>query len=1094
MTNVSVDKNMASFGAVHDINKSNSYHIFAVYKTNKDNLTIKYYVFNYSIDNSGAKYDLKFISSTEVNYTKRVSELFVDNSATGWSVVGVYSIIVASSFALYNSNGSKYEFIIVVKCDVNVTDGYDYYRVANFIIDKYYYNATSDSWNLKLIEFGGSGDTSYLFHDAEVFYNRSHAVFFYLYTEVGVKSYLYYKYYDLVHDTSGSNRYGFWLSQFDFKMSNPVEYDGNIYFLVLRYDLTTEAYTFYIAKYDGSSIGTIASFDETRFSFPIDSIDSISTIAFSKGFMNIFYIGVSDVEDFVAYHIVNITSGEDLSPPTKLPELTFPKFLIPINITSSPDNLSYLLYLGAYNGDFNFYFLRSKNGLIESGNIINITLSQNPIVVLPVYNTTEGSIAVFYTAHNKTSSEDRYFYVTIGLIDDDKDSLSNIYEEKITGTLPGNNDTDIDNLLDSSELFYYHTNPLNNDTDDDGLTDYEELIYGTKLHEPDSDSDGIKDGDEIKIYETDPNDDDTDNDGLDDYTEVFSKYEITVIFANGTVITFNVTTDPIKADSDEDNLTDLEEVNLRTNPRSNDTDKDGLYDEFEVKELGTNPSNYDSDGDTLSDHVEIFVYHTNPLAKDTDGDGLFDNQEINEYHTDPTKMDPDSDGLDDFQEIKEGTDPFDNDTDDDGLLDSKEVSIGTDPLKNDTDNDGLSDAKEFLDLHTDPLSADTDKDGLDDYQEIMIYHTNPRAPDTDNDGIDDYQELVKWKTNPLKNDTDNDGISDSVEIFVYDTDPLKNDSDGDGLLDLEEIKNHHTNPADNDTDNDRLSDYDEIKVYNTNPNAYDSDSDGLSDYEELMVYGTNPLERDTDGDGLSDYDEVRVKKTDPLLIDSDGDRIPDNIDPNPTFNDLILVGIALVMLISGGFFVYTSSAGTFRDWKKDLIMLGLAESGGTPMFALPEEETTKHDPTIVSSALYGMWSLVCEISGKTQEFLVFGGRPAMIVSVKDETILWVIAKRSYKKLEKAIKKLHKSILEKYRDVITTWAGLEDNLKPVKDFIMEEIFPKKMTSLEKVELKGEVEEKELEEEITNEDRYTPWFRIAFEKLKKYNLENLLETLP
>ena len=37
-------------------------------------------------------------------------------------------------------------------------------------------------------------------------------------------------------------------------------------------------------------------------------------------------------------------------------------------------------------------------------------------------------------------------------------------------------------------------------------------------------------------------------------------------------------------------------------------------------------------------------------------------------------------------------------------------------------------------------------------------------------------------------------------------------------------------------------------------------------------------------------------------------------------------------------------------------------------------------------------------------------------------------------------------------------------------------------------------KELEEEITNEDRYTPWFRIAFEKLKKYNLENLLETLP
>ena len=179
MTNVSVDKNMASFGAVHDINKSNSYHIFAVYRTNKDNFTIKYYVFNYSIDSSEVRYDLRFISSTEVNYTERISGLFNYYSGANWYVIEIYSMVVANSFAVYNSNGSKYEFIMVIKYNANVTDGSYYYRVANFIIDKYYYNATSDSWDLKLIEFGGSQDTNFIFHDAEVFYNRSHAVFFY---------------------------------------------------------------------------------------------------------------------------------------------------------------------------------------------------------------------------------------------------------------------------------------------------------------------------------------------------------------------------------------------------------------------------------------------------------------------------------------------------------------------------------------------------------------------------------------------------------------------------------------------------------------------------------------------------------------------------------------------------------------------------------------------------------------------------------------------------------------------------------------------------------------------------------------------------
>lgn len=58
-----------------------------------------------------------------------------------------------------------------------------------------------------------------------------------------------------------------------------------------------------------------------------------------------------------------------------------------------------------------------------------------------------------------------------------------------------------------------------------------------------------------------------------------------------------------------------------------DSDDDGLSDEEEIK-LGTNPNSPDSDNDGLFDYEEVRVYGTDPLKADTDGDGYTDGQEV----------------------------------------------------------------------------------------------------------------------------------------------------------------------------------------------------------------------------------------------------------------------------------------------------------------------------------------------------------------------------------------------------------------------------------------------------------------------------------
>lgn len=64
-----------------------------------------------------------------------------------------------------------------------------------------------------------------------------------------------------------------------------------------------------------------------------------------------------------------------------------------------------------------------------------------------------------------------------------------------------------------------------------------------------------------------------------------------------------------------------------TLPRQQDTDRDGLTDEFE-RLAGTDLAKADSDVDGLSDAYEAMVSHTDPLLADTDGDKVGDAAEI----------------------------------------------------------------------------------------------------------------------------------------------------------------------------------------------------------------------------------------------------------------------------------------------------------------------------------------------------------------------------------------------------------------------------------------------------------------------------------
>ena len=141
-------------------------------------------------------------------------------------------------------------------------------------------------------------------------------------------------------------------------------------------------------------------------------------------------------------------------------------------------------------------------------------------------------------------------------------------------------------------------------------------------------------------------------------------------------------------DTDEDRLADLYEQMLGTDINDTDTDDDTLTDYEEVYVTGTNPLVYDSvtegvsdadadsDEDGLTNRQEITL-GTNPQKADTDGDTISDGDEVNVYHTDPLVPDTDGDGLDDGDEVLFGEDPNNEDSNGNATPDGEEKRTQT---------------------------------------------------------------------------------------------------------------------------------------------------------------------------------------------------------------------------------------------------------------------------------------------------------------------------------------------------------------------------------------------------------------------------------
>ncbi|MDO6524085.1 hypothetical protein Q4519_00180 [Motilimonas sp. 1_MG-2023] len=531
--------------------------------------------------------------------------------------------------------------------------------------------------------------------------------------------------------------------------------------------------------------------------------------------------------------------------------------------------------------------------------------------------------------------------------DFDADGLTNL-QEFLAGTNPNLTDTDNDGELDgtdvaptnalyrldqdndglpdaweiANQLSDVNSNDAHEDFDSDGLTNLEEFQQGTNPHHPDSDLDGVFDGEDFAPTNAQYRFD-QDKDGLP--AEWENQHGLN-------------DQDPMDAfmDVDNDRLTNLEEFVLGTNPRDQDTDKDGVLDGDDISPLSPrygwdhdkdglpqrwevenglsddNPLDAfdDQDGDTLTALAE-YQLGTDPRHPDTDSDNVPDNidfaplnarygfdgdkdgmpQEWERLYPPMTDSSPhdakddfDADGLTNLQEFLAGTNPNLADTDNDGELDGTDVAPTNALYRLDQDNDGLPDAWEianqFSELNAFDANEDFDRDGLTNLEEFQ-QGTNPHHPDSDLDGVFDGEDFAPTNAQ-YRLDQDKDGLPAEWENQhgLNDQDPMDAfiDVDNDRLTNLEEFV-LGTNPRDQDTDRDGVFDGDDMSPLDPRY-GFDRDKDGLPDNWE-MQYGLDIYRNDafesSDMDPLTNLEEFKLG-TNPINSDTDGDGVPDGFD------------------------------------------------------------------------------------------------------------------------------------------------------------------------------------------------------------------------
>lgn len=422
-------------------------------------------------------------------------------------------------------------------------------------------------------------------------------------------------------------------------------------------------------------------------------------------------------------------------------------------------------------------------------------------------------------------------------------------------------------------------------------------------------------------------------------------------------------------DLDNDGLRDDWEIRFFNNldaPASGDNDNDGLTN-LEEQTIGTDPTRADTDGDTLTDGSEVKTHHSSPTNRDSDGDGLDDGSEVNTHKTDPTKPDSDGDGTSDSRELSLGSDPAD--------ATSKPILTTIGVVTGGDAGEGLDLDGEFLyalaiggsdaayvtvrSANFTPLLENevTGAELLAGNTAVNWYAIN--YGETENDvnlaaattsirwsdansatqpevvlSLDNLEVGAQYKIQMIfgeqccnrgfdifvnGNLTVDDfnpgvthgGIANGKQtalvthlLFARETKVTlrfdgrtappafgdhnailnaltlekvtpRTDTDNDGLPDeWEKIYFGNLNQTGTaDTDNDGLTNSQEYAGA-SDPTRADTDRDGLSDSEERTA-GTSALSADTDGDGLKDGDEIAIYKTNPTKIDTDDDGLND---------------------------------------------------------------------------------------------------------------------------------------------------------------------------------------------------------------------------
>lgn len=234
-----------------------------------------------------------------------------------------------------------------------------------------------------------------------------------------------------------------------------------------------------------------------------------------------------------------------------------------------------------------FWYTNIENGrfeLLESYNnenfITTVVLNNEYSYTYPItMDFDKRYFKVIQTTDDGQTAESPVFYVektedgySSKFIDSDEDGLPDFVEKQI-GTDINNEDTDSDGLTDYQEYYILGTDPLvydsvtegvsdaDADSDDDGLSNIKEFELGTKPFNPDTDNDGLTDGDEVNIYGTDPLKYDTDDDGISDGDEVALGTDPLSPTTDGIADTERTFVQTIDADDEI-----LEDINTEYNP------------------------------------------------------------------------------------------------------------------------------------------------------------------------------------------------------------------------------------------------------------------------------------------------------------------------------------------------------------------------------------------------------------------------------------------------------------------------------------------------------------------------------------------------